>query len=53
MLNHECVPNNEVLCIKLSSYISFRYTSCLGERPSFRIDVGNAHDSYAVSVITF
>ena len=31
-LNHECVPNNEVLHIKLFSYISFCYTREMRQR---------------------
>ena len=42
-LNHECVPNNEVLRIKLSSYISFRYTREMRQRERERQGDNLAH----------
>ena len=42
-LNHECAPNNEVLRIKLSSYISFRYTREMRQRERERQGDNLAH----------
>ena len=42
-LNHECVSNNEVLRIKLSSYISFRYTREMRQRERERQGDNLAH----------